>query len=730
MFSEYKPSYYFNVNAENNDYYRSRNTNYAEPSFVSDDGDAAFVLPGRGLSVNVSVENFTGIKTVRQRTTVTNTGSEAVTLDALSSVYVGGIGEPVPGIPAGRYVVHYAYSAWQGEGQWRHVPAEEMGLYPTYNHGTQTSIRFSSQGSWSTCHYEPVVMLEDTLLGKTWVFTCESGCGWYIEICVGGYRDDLSPCVFVSGAFEKNDGWHVELAPGESYESCPATVCCVEGGFGEAVKELIRYARLAADAGFADAGLADGVPPLCFNDYMNCIWALPTLDKSIPLVDAAASAGAEYYVIDAGWFGKDQNWGVCLGDWEINESLFGEGGLQGLFDYIASKGMKPGIWLEIESINRGSEYAKAHPEHLLYRHGHVIGSSAAFLDFRIREVREYIEGVIDMLYGMGVRFIKNDYNQTTGIGVDSFGEDAGISLAEGLARHTAAFLDFIDGIRAKYPDLILENCGSGAMRSDTGVLSHFHLQSVSDQEDHMRMPSVVAGLGAIIPPERLGVWTYPYPSPIDDRMTFERDGAFTRAFSDGKNVSFNMVSGLMGLMYLSGRIDCADENGRRLIREGCDLYKKYRLCKAGSSPVYPFGTFNMSDGGLRVYGLYNEKQKILMLAGWALPEEEKSGKNGAAKASGKTGAAERLGKADSTWKSGTAGNAAGYGNSGAAEARTGIDLSEYGDHMRLADVYPQMPGVKAELRGPTIHLSVPGPGTAIFAVVDLNEPAEEASEEA
>ena len=686
MFPEYKPSYYVNVNAENNDCYHSRSTNYAEPSFVSDDGDACFVIPGKGLTINVSVENFTGIRTVRQRTTVTNTGAATVTVDALSSLYQCGIGMPEPGIPRGRYVVHFALSAWQGEGQWRHVPAEQLGLYSTYNHGTQTSIRFSSQGSWSTCQYEPVVMLEDKRLGRTWIFTCESSCGWYIEICVSGYRGNVSPCVFVSGAFEKNDGWRAELAPGESFESCPATVSCVEGGFEEAAAELVRYARLSAGAVFPDS-----IPPLCFNDYMNCLWALPTLEKSLPLIDAAASAGVEYYIIDAGWFGKNENAALNLGDWEINNGLFGEGGLQGLFDCILSKGMKPGIWLEIESVSRGSEYAKAHPDHLLYRHGNIIGGAASFLDFRIPEVRDHIEGVIDMLYGMGARFIKNDCNQTTGLGVDSFGEDAGSSLAEGLSRHTKAFLDFIDAIRRKYPDLSLENCGSGAMRSDAGTLSHFHLQSVSDQEDCLRMPSILTGLGALIPPERLGIWTYPYPSGIDDRMTFERDGSFTERFKDGKNVSVNMVNGLMGLMYLSGRIDCADENGFRLIKEGCRLYKKYRSYKAGSVPVYPFGTFDMSDSGCCVYALFNEKQQILMLACWALPGDAEDARH--------------------PQKQGIS-----------------LDLSKYGEFMRIADVYPEMKGIAAEIRGSKIKLSLPEPGTALFAAVDFSEPVDEVQE--
>ena len=35
---------------------------------------------------------------------------------------------------------------------------------------------------------------------------------------------------------------------------------------------------------------------------MNCLWADPTTEKELPLIDATAKAGCEYFVIDAGFF--------------------------------------------------------------------------------------------------------------------------------------------------------------------------------------------------------------------------------------------------------------------------------------------------------------------------------------------------------------------------------------------------------------------------------------------
>ena len=691
MFPEYRPSYYIDLNAENSNTYHSENRNESEPVFVSDDGDAVFDIPGRGVSVRISAENFSGISTVKQRTTVANKGAGPVVVDALSAIYLCGIGAGLP-VTDDRFVIHYAHTAWQGEAQWRHKAAADMGLYKTFNHGSHTNVSFSSTGTWTTSRYLPVVMIEDTVLGKTWVFTSESGSGWTIDISLRGEGENVTLAVFVSAEYETNDGWYVKLEPGESYTTCAATCSYVEGGFEEAAGELTKYYREAFRACGTD--FKNGFPPLCFNDYMNCIWALPTREKSLPLIDAAAEAGAEYYVMDAGWFGNSRDWSASLGDWEINEELFGEEGLAGIFRYVESKGMKPGIWLEIESASARSEFAKNHPELVLKRHGMNIGGDTVFADFRTKEVWDRTGAVIDKLYSMGVRFIKNDYNRTSGIGIDPrdpasepapalCSEDSDCveekperSLAENLAEYVKCFRAFIDSVREKYPDLIIENCGSGAMRSDMGTLAHFHLQSVSDQEDFRMMPSIVSGSEVAMPPERCGIWAYPYPSPIYDRMTFERPASFTERYADGREIAYNMVTGLMGLMYLSGRIDRADENGKKLIKEACAIYKKNRAVAADSVPVYPAGTFDMTKKGIVTFGLLSRERGKLLLACWRQDETENNLR---------------------------------------------LDLSKYGDTFSVDLVYPKLAGTGAAIEGTTLNVSLPGPCSAAYIGLSVSE---------
>jgi alpha-galactosidase len=84
-----------------------------------------------------------------------------------------------------------------------------------------------------------------------------------------------------------------------------------------------------------------------FNDYMNCLEGDPTTAKELPLIDAAAAAGCEYFVIDAGWYAElSEDWWGSVGAWQPSKTRW-PGGLQQVLDRIRGKGMVPGLWLEL-----------------------------------------------------------------------------------------------------------------------------------------------------------------------------------------------------------------------------------------------------------------------------------------------------------------------------------------------------------------------------------------------
>jgi len=218
---------------------------------------------------------------------------------------------------------------------------------------------------------------------------------------------------------------------------------------------------------------------------------------------------------------------------------------------------------------------------------------------------------------MKVGFIKNDYNLCIGKGDTS----SDSSAANGLIKHIRAFYGFMDEVREKHPMLIIENCGSGGMREDYGALSHFHLQSSSDQETYHNYPSILIGSLAGVLPEQLGIWAYPYPllfSDINQPEVLTSD-KYQDGMKNGEQTIFNLVNGLCGNLYLSGHLEVADKLNMDLIKEGICLYKKERAHIHNSYPFMPIG-FNCinNKNSWAAVALANKENTRLLLAVWRL----------------------------------------------------------------------------------------------------------------
>lgn len=617
-----------------------------------------YLVERHQLLVTVRLTFIAGCRVIRQVNTIKNVGERAVTLTHFSSASCLGIATDgrLPWHHPDKIRVHYCRNTWNGEGQWHSATLEELGLYPNSTHPCNASIHFSSIGGWSTVRFFPGALIEDIETGQIWYFQIESSSSWHFEIGLIKAADGTPGTLYFEAdcADEFNLGWHRELQPGEVYETMPAAFGCVNGGFDEAIRELTLYRRKALKPSNAWVGET----PLMFNDYMNCLWGQPTAGALLPLIDAAADAGAEGFCLDAGWFSPTgESWGGGLGDWLPSGNRFGDAGLQGILDAIKARGMRPGLWLEIEACEEKSALFLKPDDWFLRRHGRRMGGGRVLLDFRNPDVRAYMHGVFDRLVSWGVGFIKNDYNQSPGPGPDvaagvppadamqdGTGETpaptagngtspvaAGVppagllAPAEGLVEHVRAFYRFIDEVRARHPHLILENCGSGGLRGDSGILAHFHVQSTSDQEGYTRNPSIINGSLANMLPEQAGIWVYPNPHLYPERMAGQevfRSPGRRAALADGEETVFNVVNGLCGNFYLSGRIECLDEENRALLQEGVAVYKAERAFIRESFPVWPLGRCRLNDTGFAAQGLIAPDGRRLLLAVWRLASTE------------------------------------------------------------------------------------------------------------
>jgi alpha-galactosidase len=141
-------------------------------------------------------------------------------------------------------------------------------------------------------------------------------------------------------------------------------------------------------------------------------------DKMIrELADAAAECGIEEFIIDDGW--QDS-----YGDWGINKQKFPDG-LKPVFDYIKSKGMKPGVWISLGAAESKSNVYKNHPEWLVRKaDGSPISlhsDSDKMYDWETYSMcmttgwYDYIKGVIlRLVKEYGLEYIKGDFAVVTG----------------------------------------------------------------------------------------------------------------------------------------------------------------------------------------------------------------------------------------------------------------------------------------------------------------------------
>ncbi len=342
--------------------------------------------------------------------------------------------------------------------------------------------------------------------------------------------------------------------------------------------------------------------PVIFNDYMNCLFGDPTSEKEFPLIDAAAKAGCEYFVIDAGWYAPGL-WWDSVGEWQECRERF-PNGIREVTDYIRGKGMVPGVWLELEVMGICCEKAKSVPDDWFFvRHGkRVYDRSRYQLDFRNPAVISHVNEVIDRVVNeYGVGYIKMDYNIEPGIGTELYAD----SVGDGLMQHEKAYLDWLDEVFEKYPDLVIENCGSGGLRIDYALLSRYSIQSTSDQEDYINYATIAANAASGVTPEQAAVWSYPQREGMK-----EKEGSLRERADILEETVYNMVNTMLLRIHQSGHLAELSDNRFALVKEGIDYYKSIRADIARALPYWPIGTADSRDG-LLASALVTDERMIL-----------------------------------------------------------------------------------------------------------------------
>lgn len=542
-------------------------------------------------TVTAHLELSKSVPLIRSRASVVNghaTLSKVV--HQVSSLVIGGLADNDTWWKT--HTLLTANNSWFREAQWVEQRLPDLGLdnfgFDPVKRPDRQSMAYhslSNRSTFTTQGHLPMGVLKGSEGGDLWIWQVENN---------GAWRTDIGDCgnslyLATTGPEASNHDWRIELKPGESYTTCWTALSHLPPGSSvdQAFQAMTRYRRLIVRPHPDHSSL-----PIIFNDYMNCLDGDPTEEKILSLLGPVSKTGAEYFVVDAGWYADDTGWWEEVGAWEPSSRRF-PSGFGKLMSTIAQNGLRPGLWIEPEVIGVRSPLADLLPHSgFLQRDGkRIIEQGRYHLDFRHPAVRHRMDGVIDRLvvdYGIG--YFKFDYNIEHVLGTDIHCFSAG----KGQQGHSTAYLSWVEGLLDRYPTLVIENCSSGGMRMDYGMLSVHTVQSTSDQEDPILYAAISASIPTAVIPEQSASWAYP-----------------TSSWSDETN-ALTIANSLLGRVHLSGRLDQLSASQLQLVNEGMQVYKELRLDLRSAVPFWPLGLRSWSSDSLAL-GMRSDFSTYLMV---------------------------------------------------------------------------------------------------------------------
>ena len=194
----------------------------------------------------------------------------------------------------------------------------------------------------------------------------------------------------------------------------------------------------------------------------------------------AKDCGMDTVVMDDGWFGARVGDRAGLGDWHANPERF-KNGLPSFIRSIKSLGIRFGIWIEPEMVNRDSDLYRAHPDWVLAypdrmrtdaRHQYI-------LDFANPEVVENIKAQLAETFDPEPPdYFKWDMNRNM---TDAYSHALPPERQDEVPhRYMLGVYDLYSWLREHFPNAMLENCSGGGGRYDLGMMSFSHQIWASD----------------------------------------------------------------------------------------------------------------------------------------------------------------------------------------------------------------------------------------------------------
>ncbi|MFA6291981.1 MAG: alpha-galactosidase, partial [Victivallales bacterium] len=260
-----------------------------------------------------------------------------------------------------------------------------------------------------------------------------------------------------------------------------------------------------------------------------------TPEQIVHAINVAGEVGAEVFFIDAGWYAPANKWCTKVGDWKVDAERF-PNGLAPYRELVRSKGMLWGLWMDAERIGAESEMAKERPEWLAEGYD-CQKQGGGQIDLTNPEVAKWMEAQIcRVIEEHQLDFFRLDYNTNPGPGIR---EVRSGFVENGYWRYYETLYGIYDRLRARFPEVIFENCAGGGGRTDIGMVRRFSHTWVTDWQIAPRSFSITNGMTMALPPEHV------------DRLIFGQSGHIAGDF-EFQSRTLLFVRPTFGVSYPSG----------------------------------------------------------------------------------------------------------------------------------------------------------------------------------
>jgi len=279
----------------------------------------------------------------------------------------------------------------------------------------------------------------------------------------------------------------------------------------------------------------------------------------------AADVGVERFVLDDGWFKNRNSDKAGLGDWFVDKEVFPDG-LGPLVDYVNSKGMEFGLWIEPEMVNPDSDLYRKHPDWVLSADPAplVMSRNQLVLDLTRKEVQDYLFDCIDaLLTEYDITYLKWDMNRD----LNQPGSQDGRAVTH---YQTLGFYELLERVRSAHDSVEIESCSSGGARADYGVLEHTDRIWTSDTNDAIDRLRIQKGFSFFFPPEFMGAHVGPYECHITGRCI---------------NMSMRAGVAMFGNMGIEANLLEMNDSDKEELKAAVQLHKKHRKLILGSNLI-------------------------------------------------------------------------------------------------------------------------------------------------